>query len=50
MFSASSQAAILLRDNGKDVTEMMREAVRVMEKLSDIMNFREEEGDGKKNA
>ncbi len=50
MFSASSQAAILLRDNGKDVTEMMREAVRVVEKLADIMNFREEEEGEKKNA
>ena len=50
MFSASSQAAILLRDNGKDVEDMMRDAVRVMEKLADIMNFREEEDDEKKNA
>ena len=41
LFSASKNAAILFRWDGKDVAEMMREAVKVMEKLTDIMNFRE---------
>ncbi len=50
LFSASSQAAILFRDDGKEVEEMLREAVRVMEKLADIMNFREDASAGEKQA
>ncbi len=42
LFSASSRPAILFRDDGKDVPVLLREAVKVTERVADAMNFREE--------